>query len=208
MLPEVLARIFEPFFTTKPVGEGTGMGLAIVHGVITSHGGAISAASVPGQGTTFTIYLSRLASATLSAGPSSPLTLAPPPRGNERLLVVEDDVALARLAEKQLSGLGYIVRVCTSSGEALTHFQADLQAFDLVLTDQTMPYMTGDVLAQEMRRLRPDLPIILISGYSPLIDAARVQALDIDAFLLKPLSLHELAQTIRQVLTKRREQQG
>jgi PAS domain S-box-containing protein len=208
MPPEVLARIFEPFFTTKPVGEGTGMGLAIVHGIITSHGGAITAASTPGQGTTLTIYLPQLARPLLPVAPSSPLALAPPPRGNERLLVVEDDIALVRLAEEQLSALGYAVRVCSSSGEALTLFQADPQAFDLVLTDQTMPHMTGDVLAQEMRRLRPELPLILISGYSPLIDAARVQALGIDAFLLKPLSLHELAQTIRQVLAQRREQQS
>jgi CheY-like chemotaxis protein len=199
MVPEILERIFEPFFTTKGVGEGTGMGLAIVHGVVSSHGGAIVAESRLGQGATFTIYLPRLPDAPLSA--SSPeMSL---PRGQERLLVVEDDETLARLAQVQLTELGYVVRVCTSSGEALTLLQADPQAFDLVLTDQTMPHMTGDVLAQELRRLRPELPIILLTGYNPLVDAEKARALGIDAFLLKPLELHELAQAIRQVLAQR-----
>jgi CheY-like chemotaxis protein len=203
MAPEILHRIFEPFFTTKGVGEGTGMGLAIAHGIITSYSGAILAESTPGEGTSFTIYMPRYASVTLPA-PSSPA--ASPPPGQGRLLVVEDDSVLARLAHDQLTALGYTVRVCTSSGEALTIFQAEPQAFDLVLTDQTMAYMTGDVLAQELRRLRPELPIILCTGYSPLIDAARAEALGIDAFLLKPLNIHELAQTIQQVFTQRREQ--
>jgi PAS domain S-box-containing protein len=199
MAPEILERIFEPFFTTKGVGEGTGMGLAIVHGVVTSHGGAIVAESRLGQGTTFTIYLPRLPDAPLAA--SSPeMSL---PRGQEHLLVVEDDETLARLAQVQLTELGYAVRVCTSSGEALALLQADPQAFDLVLTDQTMPHMTGDVLAQELRRLRPELPIILLTGYNPLIDAAKARALGINAFLLKPLELHELAKAIRQVLEQR-----
>jgi signal transduction histidine kinase/CheY-like chemotaxis protein len=200
MAPEILERIFEPFFTTKGVGEGTGMGLAIVHGVVTSHGGVIVAESRLGQGVTFTIYLPRLPDAPLSASrPETPL-----PRGQERLLVVEDDETLARLAQVQLTELGYTVSVCTSSGEALALFQADPQAFDLVLTDQTMPHMTGDVLAQELRLLRPELPIILLTGYNPLIDAAKARALGIDAFLLKPLEIHELAQAIRQVLAQRR----
>jgi signal transduction histidine kinase/ActR/RegA family two-component response regulator len=199
MAPEILERLFEPFFTTKGVGEGTGMGLAIAHGVVTSHGGAIIAESRLGQGATFTIYLPRLPDAPLPA--SSPE--APLPRGQERLLVVEDDEALAQLAQVQLTELGYTVSVCTSSGEALALFQADPQAFDLVLTDQTMPHMTGDVLAQELRRLRPELPIILLTGYNPLIDAAKARALGIDAFLLKPIGSHELAQAIRQVLAQR-----
>jgi CheY-like chemotaxis protein len=176
------------------------MGLAIVHGVVTSHGGAIVVESRLGQGATFTIYLPRLPDAPLSASrPEAPL-----PRGQERLLVVEDDETLARLAQVQLTDLGYTVGICTSSGEALALFQADPQAFDLVLTDQTMPHMTGDVLAQELRRLRPELPIILLTGYNPLIDAAKARALGIDAFLLKPLEIHELAQAIRQVLAQRR----
>ena len=108
-------------------------------------------------------------------------------------MVVEDAAALARLVQAQLTGLGYAVRVCTSSSEALTLFQADPQAFDLVLTDQTMPHMTGEVLAQALRRLRPELPIILCTGYSPLIDAEQAQALGLDAFLLKPFNLQALA---------------
>jgi PAS domain S-box-containing protein len=197
---EILERIFEPFFTTKPVGEGTGMGLAIVHGVVTGHGGDIVVSNHLGQGGTFTIYLPRLSP---DAPPSAPSPEASLPRGQERLLVVDDEEILARLAQIQLTELGYAVRMCTSSREALALFQADPHAFDLVLTDQTMPHMTGNVLAQELRRLRPGLPIILFTGYSPLIDEATVRALGIDAFVLKPFEIDELAQTIRQVLTRR-----
>jgi PAS domain S-box-containing protein len=203
MPPAILERIFEPFFTTKGVGEGTGMGLAIAYGIITSYSGAILAESTPGEGTTFTVYLPRHAP---SPPPAPAAPVAAPLQGQGRLLVVEDEAVLAHLAHDQLTSLGYAVRVCTSSGEALTLFQADPQAFDLVLTDQTMPYMTGEVLAQELRRLRPELPIILCTGYSPLIDAARAQALGLDAFLLKPLDFQELAQTIQQVLTQRHAQ--
>lgn len=179
------------------------MGLAIAHGIITSASGAILATSTPGEGTTFTLYLPRHAS---SPPPAPAAPVAAPLQGPGRLLVVEDEGVLAHLAHDQLTSRGYAVRVCTSSGEALTLFQADPQAFDLVLTDQTMPYMTGEVLAHELRRLRPELPIILCTGYSPLIDAARAQALGLDAFLLKPLDFQELAQTIQQVLTQRRAQ--
>jgi CheY-like chemotaxis protein len=202
--PEILGHIFEPFFTTKPVGEGTGMGLAIAHGIIIGYRGTIIATSTPGYGATFTIYLPKLANV---APPIVSHLIALPLGGRERLMVVEDDVVLAHLAEEQLSGLGYAVRVCTSSGEALSLFQADPQAFDLVLTDQTMPYMTGEVFAQALRCLRPDLPIILLTGYSPLIDAAKAQGLGIDAFMLKPTHINELAEMIREVFTRRRGQQ-
>ena len=199
--PDVLQRIYEPFFTTKDVGQGTGMGLAIVHGIVTSHGGATTVASTPGQGSTFTIYLPRLADTAVS----DPASVMPLPQGQERLLVVEDDTTLARLLQTQLSSLGYSVQVYTSSREALAAFQTSPPpAVDLVLTDQTMPYMTGETLVQELQRLRPELPIILFTGYSPLIDAAKARALGIDAFLLKPLNTYDLAQTIRHVLEKRR----
>jgi PAS domain S-box-containing protein len=200
MTSDVLERIYEPFFTTKDVGQGTGMGLAIVHGIVTSHGGATTVASTPGQGSTFTVYLPRLADTAVA----DPAAVMPLPQGQERLLVVEDDTTLARLLQIQLTSLGYTVQVYTSSREALAAFQTSPPAVDLVLTDQTMPYMTGETLVQELRRLRPELPIILFTGYSPLIDAAKARALGIDAFLLKPLNTYDLAQTIRHVLEQRR----
>ena len=173
--------------------------LALAHGIIGSYAGAITADSIPDQGTTITIYLPRLA----DASPPASASLALPLWGRERFMVVEDDLVLLRMTQEQLTGLGYVVRVCTSSIEALTLFQAESRAFDLVLIDQTLPHMPGDVLAQELRRLRPELPVILLTGSSPLVDATRAQALGIDAFLIKPLTPHELTQTIRQILSQR-----
>ena len=188
-----LERIFEPFFTTKEVGEGTGMGLAVVHGIVTSHSGIITVASSPGQGSTFAIYLPRMA--TTAEQQASVEETVPP--GHESILFVDDEEALARL--------GYEVVSSTSSAQALAVFQRMPQHFDLVVTDQTMPQMTGERLAQELRRIRPDIPIILCTGFSHVMNAAKAQALGIDAFCMKPLVAQELALTIRQVLAHRAE---
>ena len=198
MPPEVLEHIFEPFFTTKGVREGTGMGLAVVHGIVTSHEGTITVSSTPGQGTTFDIYL--------------PLTTAVPiehrpletalPHGRECILFVDDEVALARLGQEMLAPLGYTVVVRTSSIEALEAFRAMPARFDLVITDQTMPNMTGEHLARELRRIRPDVPIILCTGFSHTMSVDKAYALNINAFLLKPLVSHDLATAIRRVLER------
>ncbi|MBM3223700.1 MAG: response regulator [Candidatus Tectomicrobia bacterium] len=199
MGPEVLERLFEPFFTTKGAGEGTGLGLAVVHGIVSSHEGAITVESTLGQGSTFRIYLPQLPAA---AGPSEALD-QPIPRGDERILFVDDEAALARMGQELLERLGYQVVTYTSSVEALEAFRAEPQRFDLVITDQTMPQLPGDVLATELRRLRPELPIILCTGLSYSITAERAQALGIAAFLMKPLVIRDLAVTIRQVLAQR-----
>jgi PAS domain S-box-containing protein len=199
MAPETMERIFEPFFTTKEVGQGTGMGLAVVHGIITSYGGAITVESTPGQGTTFAVYLPRLAepaSATRAAKES-------PPGGSEHLLFVDDEVALVHLWQAALEHLGYNVIACTSSLEALDVFRAAPQSFDLVITDYTMPAMTGEVLAHELRRIQPDIPIILCTGFSDTMTAQRAQALGIDGFILKPLMVGDLSLAIRRVLAQR-----
>ena len=201
MAPEVIERIFEPFFTTKAVGEGTGMGLAVVDGIIASHGGTITVASTPGQGTTFAIYLPRIDDDAPS--PDRPEENAIP-QGKGRILFVDDESTLTHMTAEMLSRLGYDATVHTSSVEALQTFQVAPWQFDVVITDQTMPVMTGERLARELRRIRPDIPIILCTGFSHTMTASKAQALGVDAFLLKPLGFRELGLAIQQVLEQRR----
>jgi PAS domain S-box-containing protein len=199
MPPDVIEHIFEPFFTTKVVGEGTGMGLAVVHGIITHHGGAVTVHSTPGQGTTFDIYLPRVAeTATTIAVQPEPIV-----PGKGRVLYVDDDISLAHLGRAMLTPLGYEVVACTSGYEALQIFLQTPQSFDLVVTDQTMPYMAGETFVRAVRRIRPDIPIILCTGYSSSIDADKVRAQGIEAFLMKPLSIDTLAPTIQRLLGRR-----
>ena len=202
--PEVLERIFEPFFTTKGPGEGTGMGLALVHGIVTDHGGAVLVDSVIGQGTIFTIYLPRSAEPAQSAASQEEAAASGAQPGTECVLFVDDETILVSLGQAILQRLGYDVVACTSSVEALEVFRAAPRRFDLVITDQTMPHMTGEVLAQELRRLRSDIPIILCTGFSHVMHAERARELGIDAFLMKPLAMQEFAQTIQQVMAARR----
>ena len=202
--PEVMERIFEPFFTTKGPGEGTGMGLALVHGIITDHGGAVLVDSVVGQGTTFTIYLPRSPEPAQNEASQDASASPGPQPGTECVLFVDDETILVSLGQAILQRLGYDVVACTSSVEALEVFRAAPRRFDLVITDQTMPHMTGEVLAQELRRLQPDIPIILCTGFSHVMHAERARELGIDAFLMKPLAMQEFAQTIQQVMAARR----
>jgi CheY-like chemotaxis protein len=193
-------RIYDPFFTTKAAGEGTGIGLSVVHGIVVNHGGTITVESQVGHGTTFMIYLPRIASDMAGEVQEE----EPLPSRQGRLLFVDDEPALVRLGHAVLTQLGYDVTTCTSSVEALAAFQAAPHHFDLVIIDCTMPQMTGDVLTRALRRLRPDIPIILETGFSHTIDAEQAAALGIDAFLLKPWTVRELARTIAQVLAQRR----
>jgi signal transduction histidine kinase/ActR/RegA family two-component response regulator len=198
--PDVVEHIYDPFFTTKAAGEGTGIGLSVVHGIVVNHGGTIAVESRVDQGTTFMIYL-----------PCIPWDMVgevqeeePLPCRQGRLLFIDDEPTLVHLGHAVLTQLGYDVTTCTSSVEALAAFQADPHHFDLVITDYTMPQMTGDVLTRALRQLRPDIPIILETGFSHTIDAEQAAALGIDAFLLKPWTVRELARTIAQVLAPRR----
>jgi CheY-like chemotaxis protein len=200
--PEALGRLFEPFFTTKSPGEGTGMGLAVVHGIVASHDGAITVSSTPGQGATFEIYLPRLAEAVID-DPHSEERI---PEGKGRILFVDDEDPVVRLSQEILERLGYEVVACGDSLEALQAFQEASQRFDLVITDQTMPRMTGDMLVQALRRIRPDIPIILCTGFSYTINAEQAEALGIDAWLTKPWQTRDLAHTIQHVLAQRRRQ--
>jgi PAS domain S-box-containing protein len=196
---DVVERIFEPFFTTKSIGDGTGMGLAIVHGIITSHRGIITVESTLGAGSTFTIYLPQIAHDMAQAADLPEHVI---PRGTGRILFVDDEEMLARLSEGLLERLGYEVVAHTSSLDALETFQAEPHRFDLVITDQTMPAMTGATLVEELRHIRPDIPIILCTGFSHQVNAEKAQELGVDAFVMKPGVTQELAVTIQQVLDK------
>ena len=199
MAPTILERIFEPFFTTKGMGEGTGMGLAVAHGIIAHHEGAITVESIPGQGSTFAVYLPR----SDSPGTAALLTEEPVVGGKERILFVDDETALVHVGRATLHRLGYQVVVCTSSSEALETFRAAPYSFDLVITDRTMPSLTGEALVRELHHLRPDIPIILCTGFSHPVTSEQLRALEVDAFLLKPVMVHEWARVIRQVLERR-----
>ena len=188
--------IFDPYFTTKGVGEGTGLGLSVVHGIVKSYGGEIVVDSAPGRGTTFTVYLPAV-KIPMEVPADDPDIL---PHGHERILVIDDEAVIARMCHQMLSNFGYRVTLQVSSPEALALFKNRPQEFDLVLTDMTMPDMNGDRLAMEMKKLRQDIPIILFSGYSKIITEEKAAEIGISAYIRKPFIKKELLKTIRNVL--------
>ena len=196
MEPEMLERIFEPFFTSRDVGEGTGMGLATVHGIIATHGGEIFVDSEPGKGTTFDIYLPQT-TVQAKKEASKDQTI---PEGSERILFVDDEEEIGNLARQILERAGYSVTTKTDSRKALELFRKRSKDFDLVITDQAMPKLYGVKLAEEILKIRSDIPIILISGFADTLTLESVQEIGIRDFVMKPLVGHELAQSIRQVL--------
>ena len=196
MSAEVMERIFDPFFTTKERGEGTGMGLAVVHGIVKSYGGAINVSSEFGQGTTFKVFLPRLEAAPEPKRKEE----APIPKGKGRVLWVDDEAIQVNMGLMMLERLGYEVVTRTSSLEALEAFRAQPDSFDLVITDQTMPNLTGVGLAKELIQIRPDMPIILCTGFSEQTSPEKAVAMGIREFLLKPIIRRELAEAVRRAL--------
>lgn len=194
--PEIINSIFDPFFTTKGPGEGTGMGLAMVHGIVRKYGGQIFVESESGKGTVFTIYLPVTQKHT-DHRPDDAKVL---PSGNERILLVDDELPIVDINRRFLEKLGYRVTTRTSSIEALELFRSKPDGFDLVITDLTMPNMTGDKLAGELIKIRPDISVILCTGYSRRISDETVAGLGIKAFAYKPVVRAELAKTVRKVL--------
>ena len=194
------ARIFEPFFTTKGPGEGTGLGLAVVHGIMQNHGGAVTVYSTPGQGTVFHLYFP----VTKESEPEPPAHPESAPTGRgQRILFVDDEMPLAFLGQKMLEQLNYVVEMTTQPNHALRLVQANPTAYDLIVTDLTMPGMTGTDLAQRILLLRPDLPIILVTGFTPSLTAEGIRGLGIRELLLKPLTLLELGEAVQRVLAGR-----
>jgi len=198
MTPEVMSRIFDPFFTTKPVDEGTGLGLSVVHGIVKDCGGTITVYSEPGKGTTFNLYFPIIK----DKAEEKPGEYKIIPTGTERILVVDDEKAIIDISKKILTSLGYAVEVRTSSIEALELLKAMPDKFDLIITDMTMPQMTGDKLAMELMKVRPDIPVILCTGFNEKITKERAEAMGIKAFLMKPLLKEEMAHKIRKVLDR------
>jgi CheY-like chemotaxis protein len=197
MPAEIRERIFEPYFTTKRKEEGTGLGLAVVHGIVTSHEGHITVQSDPGVGCTFNIYLPRLADAI----EERPRTFADSlPGGRERVLLIDDEEDIVMVNRQMMERLGYAVESFTRSREAVARFENAPDRFDIVVTDMTMPELTGDQVAAVVRARRPRLPIILCTGFSETLTPEKTQGLGISRVLMKPLGLAELARCMRELL--------
>ena len=196
---EMLPRIFDPFFTTKGQAEGAGMGLAVVHGIVTGSGGAISVESEVGKGTTFRVYFPRVKGDAVEGEDQT----GPVPGGHERVLVVDDERSQAESLRDMLKRLGYDVTFETDSVKALELLRARPGAFDIVVTDQTMPHLVGTKLAEEAMRIRKGFPIILCTGYSDRIDERSAAGLGIRELVMKPFTLREMAAAIRRSLDGR-----
>jgi len=194
--PDVQRRLFEPFFTTKPEGEGTGMGLSVVHGIVKNHGGTVTLFSEIGKGSTFDVFFPIVA----QNKPVKRIPLEGIPGGSERILVVDDERSVAISSQKILQSLGYHVEIRTSSLEAWELFKEDPDRFDLVITDMTMPKMTGENLARNIIGIRSDIPIILCTGFSANMEEKQALDMGIRAFVFKPTPRKELAKIVRGVL--------
>ncbi|MCB1694464.1 MAG: response regulator, partial [Pseudomonadales bacterium] len=195
--PEIQERIFEPYFTTKEQGRGTGMGLAVVHGIVRNHGGDIKVHSEVGKGTAFDIFLPLRES---RAGSTKTQVAHDAPSGTERILVVDDEAMIAEVMKRILEQLGYCVSSFTSSEEAFEHFASDPYNYDLVVTDMTMPGMTGDVLAERVNAIRPELPLILCSGYNEHLSYERLKRFGVREFVKKPAGVQVWAEAIRRAI--------
>ncbi|MCP4716283.1 MAG: response regulator, partial [Deltaproteobacteria bacterium] len=193
---DVMQRIFDPYFTTKKKGEGTGLGLSVVHGIAKSHGGTIAVAGEIGKGATFNVYLPQLDMPDLSAT----VQQAPIPAGRGSILFVDDEEALVDVGQEMLEEFGYEVETKTNALEALEAFQSTPEKFDLVITDKSMPHMTGFDLAEELFRIRPNIPVILCTGYSDSVDTQKAKSSGFSELVTKPIIMRDMAATVKRVL--------
>jgi PAS domain S-box-containing protein len=199
---EIAQRIFEPFFTTKDPGSGTGLGLSVAHGIIAQHGGEITVYSQPGNGTTFHIYLPTCEKPEISSNGKTPLSAL---GGSGHILFIDDEEDIALTGKAMLERLGYRVTAVSSSPEALEMFRSYPDDFDIVITDQTMPRMTGDRIAKHMLDIRPDLPVILVTGLSESITVEMRNKLGVKGFLMKPFSFSELGSMVKSIREQARK---
>ncbi len=193
----MINNIFEPYFTTKEKGKGTGLGLAVVYGIVKEHKGDIKVYSEEGKGTTFNVYIPLMKKSAETTANDHVLVL---PTGTESLLLIDDEESVIRLEKQMLERLGYQVVAQSSSIDALKLFKANPNDYDLVVTDMTMPNMTGDKLAQELMSIRPDIPIVICTGFSERINKEQAEANKVKGFLMKPVVKFEMAQMVRKVL--------
>ncbi len=200
MDPQVMDRIFEPYYTTKEQGKGTGLGLSVIHGIVKNHGGDITVTSRPGNGSTFKVYLPVIDEYEEEI---ETIELSTETNGSERILLVDDEKQIIDIEQQILERLGYKVTPKTDSEEALEEFAAQPDRFDLVITDMTMPKMTGDQLARRMMDIKPQIPVILCTGFNEAITEEKALAMGIDKFVMKPIIKDDLANTIRTVLDNR-----
>jgi PAS domain S-box-containing protein len=198
MAPEVTERIFDPFYTTKKTGEGTGMGLSVVHGIVKSHGGTIIVESSPGKGSAFDVFFPAVETEVTTQAEQAQLVIT----GSERILFVDDEDFQADIGKRMLERIGYRVTAKTSSVEAFELFRQSPDEFDLVITDMTMPDMTGDVLARKLIAIRPDIPIIVCTGYSERINSDIVKEIGIRDLAMKPVVMKDIAQMVERILSK------
>jgi len=194
--PEIIEKIFDPYFTTKKPGEGTGMGLSVVHGIIKSHHGEIVVYSEKNKGTSFHILLPRLETDTKKEEEQ----LTPLPHGNEKILFVDDEKSLVNIGKEMLEQLGYKVVGKTNSLKALKVFSELPGEFDLIITDQTMPHLTGADFAKKVFLIRPDIPIILCTGFSEVISEEKAKSIGIREYIMKPIFMKEIAYVVRRLL--------
>lgn len=197
MTPEVMERIFEPYYTTKEQGKGTGLGLSVIHGIIKNHGGDICVESQPRKGATFCVYLPVIDDTDVE---TEPVETANAKNGNEHILLIDDEEQIIDLEQRILERLGYKVTPKTDSEEALAEFAAQPDRFDLVITDMTMPKLTGDRLARRLMDINPQIPVILCTGFNETITEEKALAMGIDRFIMKPIVKDKLAGTVRSVL--------
>jgi CheY-like chemotaxis protein len=195
--PSIMGKIFDPYFTTKDKGKGTGLGLSVVYGIVKEHQGHIKVYSEIGKGTTFNVYLPLM---TKTPQTESAETMKITKTGTERALLVDDELSVARLERLMLERLGYEVTEQISSTDALREFKEKPGAFDIVIMDMNMPGMSGEQLARELIAIRPDIPVILCTGFSEKINKDSALAIGIKGFLMKPVSKSDMARTVREVL--------
>ncbi|MFZ2807534.1 MAG: response regulator [Desulfosalsimonadaceae bacterium] len=200
MPAELIKRLYDPFFTTKEPGKGTGLGLSVVHGIVKNYGGAITVQSKPGLGSAFNIFLPVIRE---QIQPGAKINIQAP-TGSERILFVDDEKSIMDLGRQVLEQLGYRVEALTSSVDALELFKAGPETFDLIITDMTMPKMTGAKLAQEILAVRPDMPMILCTGFSESINEEKALRIGFKEYIMKPISIDQIARSIRRVLDSRK----
>jgi CheY-like chemotaxis protein len=198
--PENLERIFEPYFTTKEKGEGTGLGLAVVHGIVKDQGGEISVYSEEGRGTVFRIYLPAIEKRLHREAKTA--DAVPHGRG-EKILFLDDEPMVAELNKEILKEIGYTVTALTDPVQAVELFRKKRGAFDLVITDKTMPHMTGFDVVREIRNIRADIPVIVCSGFQEKGDLDKIAALGVSRMIIKPAAMHVMANAIRNVLDQK-----